>query len=193
MENKLYTFSIFTENFPGLLLRVTTVFTKRKINIESISASHSEVKGIHRYTISAKTTRELADSVVDQLEKQVDVFKAFVYEEDETVYQEIALYKVPTKEIHDRAEIEQIIREHHARVLTFTPEFVVIEMTGHPEETQELYERFEPYGLFEFVRSGRVAISKSDRNLTSYLHEMENNFSHKKDPNDRRENGYKIW
>jgi acetolactate synthase I/III small subunit len=193
MEKKLYTFSIFTENFPGLLLRVTTVFTKRKINIDSISASHSEVKGIHRYTISAKTTLDLANTVVDQLEKQVDVFKAFVYEEDETVYQEIALYKVPTKEIHSRDEIEKIIRAHNARVLTFTPEFVVIEKTGHPEETQELYERFQPYGLLEFVRSGRVAIAKSMKNLTVYLHDMEKNYSHEKDPNDRKENGYKIW
>ena len=180
MEEKLYTLSVFTENFIGLLHRVTTVFTKRKLNIESIAASQSEVEGIHRYTISLKTTKDLAEAIVMQLERQVDVLRAFIHEEEDTVFQEIALYKVPTDALHMGDEVENIIREHNARILTFTPEFVVVEKTGHPEDTQELFRRFEPYGLLEFVRSGRIAITKPMKNITHYLKEAEENFSHKK-------------
>ena len=183
MEPQLYTISIFTENFIGLLQRVTSIFTKRKLNIESIAASESEVKGVYRYTISLRTTREKAKHVVEQLEKQVDVFRAFMHEEDETVFQEIALYKLPMASISTMDAIEGIIREHHARILTFTPDYVVIEKTGHPEDTQELYNRLEPIGLLEFVRSGRVAITKEMVDLTLHLQELEENFSHKKQIN----------
>jgi len=183
MNTQLYTISIFTENFIGLLQRVTSVFTKRKLNILSIAASESEVKGIYRYTISLKTTREKAEHVVNQLEKQVDIFKAFMHEEDETVFQEIALYKLHMNNVSAIDAIEGIIRDHHARILSFTPDFVVIEKTGHPEDTQELFNRLEPIGLLEFVRSGRVAITKHMVDLTIHLRELEENFSHKKQLN----------
>jgi acetolactate synthase I/III small subunit len=180
MEEKLYTISILTENFTGLLHRVTTVFTKRKLNIESIAASQSEVEGIHRYTISVKTTRKMAETVINHLEKQVDVLKAFVHEEEETVFQEIALYKIPTKELHLKNEVEQIIRDHNARILTFTPEFVVIEKTGHPQDTQELFGRLEPYGILEFVRSGRIAITKPMKTVKCHLKELSENYRYVK-------------
>ncbi len=183
MDTQLYTISIFTENFIGLLQRVTSVFTKRKLNIESIAASESEVEGIYRYTISLKTTKEKAQHVVNQLEKQVDIFKAFMHEEDETVFQEIALYKLPMTNVSALDEIEGIIREYHARILSFTPDYVVIEKTGHPEDTTELFKRLEPIGLLEFVRSGRVAITKQMIDLSIHLKELEENFSHKKQIN----------
>ncbi|MEI7594906.1 MAG: acetolactate synthase small subunit [Bacteroidota bacterium] len=176
---QIFTISVFTENAPGLLLRVTTVFARRKLNIESITASVSEIEGIHRYTIVLKTTKEIILKVVDQLEKQVEVLKAFFHEEDELVFQEIALYKVPTEAIMREKEVEQIVREFHARILTFEKEFIVIEKTGHQEDTQELYDRLEPYGILEFVRSGRVAITKPMKKLTEFLKELENKHRYK--------------
>ena len=176
MNQKLFTISIFTENAPGLLHRVTTVFTKRKLNIESITASVSEIEGIHRYTIVLRTTIEMANKVVNHLEKQVEILKAFVHQEDEIVYQEIALYKIPTEAIVKEKEVEKIVREYHARILTFETEFIVIEKTGHQHETQELYLRLEPFGILEFVRSGRVAITKPMKPLTEFLIELENQY-----------------
>ena len=170
------TLSIFTENAPGLLHRVTTVFTKRKLNIESITASESEIPGIHRYTIVVLTTRVIAKTVVSQLEKQVEILRAFMHTEDEIVYQEIALYKVPSESLMKDKGVENIVRDHHARILTIEKEFVIIEKTGHKEDTQELYDRLEPYGILEFVRSGRVAITKPMKTLTEYLKEMESNY-----------------
>lgn len=178
--NHTATISVFTENIPGLLLRVTTVFTKRKINIESITASESEIPGVHRYTIVIKTTKELASTIVNQLEKQVDVLKAFVHYDHEIVWQEIALYKVPTVEFVRHKEVEQIIRQNNARILTIESDFVIIEKTGHDNETKQLYETLTRYGLLEFVRSGRVAITKPMRTLEEHLNDMMSNNKSKK-------------
>lgn len=168
-----FTISVFTEDNVGLLNRVTIVFTRRKINIESIAASESEVKGVHRYTIVISETEEQVKKVVLQLEKQVEVLKAFYHLDEEVVYQEIALYKLPTEKLTFGGEAEQIVRKHHARILAVEPEFTIVEKTGHQHETQLLFEELEPYEILEFVRSGRVAISKPMRTLRSYVQELE--------------------
>ncbi|MCW5518813.1 acetolactate synthase small subunit [Aureitalea sp. L0-47] len=171
---KRYTISVFTEDNVGLLNRVTIIFTRRKINIESIAASDSEVKNVHRYTIVITETEDLVKKVVLQLEKQVEVIKAFYHEDDAIVYQEIALYKVPTDILVAGKEAEKIVRSHYARVLSVEADFTVIEKTGHKEETQALFNDLEPYGILEFVRSGRIAISKPMKTLTSIVEELEN-------------------
>ena len=173
---KRYTISVFTEDIVGLLNRVTIVFTRRKINIESIAASDSEVQNIHRYTIVVNETEDLVKKVTLQLDKQVEVIKAVYHVDEEIIYQEIALFKVPTDILLQGGEAEHILRAHHARVLSVEPEFTVIEKTGHKEETQHLFDELEPFGILEFVRSGRVAITKPMRTLTSIVNELENTY-----------------
>ena len=172
---KRYTVSIFTEDVVGILNRVTIIFTRRKINIESIAASESELEGVHRYTIVIHESEDLVRKVVLQLEKQIEIITAVYQEDDETIYQEIALYKVPTDVLASGGEAEKIVRAHFARVLTVEPEFTVLEKTGHKRETQDLFDDLKPYGILEFVRSGRVAITKPMRTLESILTELENN------------------
>lgn len=172
---KRYTISIFTEDRVGLLNRVTIIFTRRKINIESIAASESELDKIHRYTIVITETEDTVKKIVLQLEKQVEIIKAFYHLDEEIVYQEIALYKVPTDVLAAGKEAEKIVRAHNARVLSVESEFTVIEKTGHKEETQALFEELKPFGMLEFVRSGRIAITKPMRTLTSIVQELENN------------------
>ena len=169
-----YTISVFTEDIVGLLNRVTIVFTRRKINIESIAASDSEVKGIHRYTIVVTESEDTVGKVTLQLEKQVEVIKTVYHLDEEVIHQEIALFKVPTSILLQGGEAEHIVRSHHARVLSVEAQFTVIEKTGHKHETQKLFEELEPFGILEFVRSGRVAITKPMRTLTSIVNELEN-------------------
>lgn len=171
--NKRFTISVFTEDNVGLLNRVTIIFTRRKINIESIAASESEVEGVHRYTIVINETEDLTQKVVLQLEKQVEVVKAFYHLDEEIVYQEIALYKVPTSRIIAGGDAESIVRKHNARLISIENEFTIIEKTGHKEETQALFTELEPFGVLEFVRSGRVAITKPMKTLKSYVEELE--------------------
>ena len=124
---KKYTLSVFTENHIGLLNRVTVIFTRRHINIESITASESEIKGVYRYTIVVICEHKQINNLVKQLEKLVDVLKAFFYEDTNTVYQEIALYKVGTKSFQKAGKMESIVRKHNARILTVEEKFSVIE------------------------------------------------------------------
>ncbi|HEY4799176.1 MAG TPA: acetolactate synthase small subunit [Bacteroidia bacterium] len=170
---KEFTLSIFTENKIGLLNRITIIFTRRHLNIESITASESEIKNVHRYTIVCRTTRERIEKVVKQIEKLVEVLRAFVHEEDDVVHQEIALYKVRNSTASLKMNFEKIVRDNHARILDVTPEYIVIEKTGHKKETQDLFEKISPMGVLEFARSGRVAITKPMKELTTYLKEME--------------------
>ena len=89
-----YIITVFSENKVGLLSQITTVFTCRDVNIESLTTSESALQGIHKFTIVVRTTPDQVDKLVRQVEKKIDVLKTFVYTPDEVVQQEIALYKV---------------------------------------------------------------------------------------------------
>ncbi len=175
---KEYTITVFSENQTGLLQRIVSVFTRRHINIESLTVSKSSMPGIHRFTIVVNVTEEMVHKLVAQLDKQVDVLKAFHYERDGIVFQEIALYKVPTAAFNNGDHVERLIRAHYARILVIEPEYVVIEKTGHAEETEQLLRELEKFGIYEFVRSGRVAIVKAMERLNTYLKDMEKNAAH---------------
>ncbi len=170
-----FTVSIFSENHIGLLSQVSTVFTRRNVNIESITSSESAIHGIQKLTIVVFTTNEQIEKVRNQLDKQIDVIKTYVYNADAIIHQEIALYKVPTEAMLESDEIERIIRKHNARILEITKEYTVIEKTGHKHETQDLFEKLNQFGVTQFVRSGRVAVTKLKKELlSSYLKKLEN-------------------
>jgi acetolactate synthase I/III small subunit len=168
-----FTISVYTENKIGLLNRITIIFTRRKVNIESLNTSESEVEGVYRFTIIIKATLDQAIKITKQIEKQVEVLKAFLHEEDDTIYQEIALYKMSTAILTDSNVVESLIRNNNARILTVEKDFMVIEKTGHYHETQDLFLQLEPYGVLEFARSGRISITKPMKPLSTYLKELE--------------------
>ena len=171
-----FTLTIFSENRIGMLNQITTVFTRRHINIESLSTSESAIEGIHKFTIVIFSTREAVDVLVRQIEKRIDVLKAYSFTQDEIVYQEIALYKVPTAALLEGNEIENLVRRYGARILEITPEYTVIEKTGHKLETQELFNKLDIYGVTQFTRSGRIAINKLKKEpLNNYLRKLEKN------------------
>ncbi|MFT5302050.1 MAG: acetolactate synthase-1/3 small subunit [Mariniblastus sp.] len=167
------TIAVFSENKAGLLHRVTTGFTRRKINIESLTVSESEIPGIHRYTIVVQITENDATKLVHALEKQVDIQKAFWYRNSDIIHREIALYKVRAEAMQEGSPGLEVVDRHHARILSVEPEFAVIQKTGRREETTQLFKDLEPFGILEFVRSGRVAISRPMKELKEYLAELE--------------------
>jgi acetolactate synthase small subunit len=94
---KEYTITVYTENQIGLLNRIAIIFSRRKINIESLNTSPSEVESVHRFTILINETEDVVRKLCRQIEKQVEVLKAYYNTEDEIVWQELALYKVPDR------------------------------------------------------------------------------------------------
>jgi|WetSurMetagenome_2_1015567.scaffolds.fasta_scaffold52943_2 acetolactate synthase I/III small subunit len=165
-----YTISAFSENHIGLLNRITIIFTRRQVNIDSLTVSGSAIPGVHKFTIVVNECREKVEKVVEQIEKLVEVLRAYYHTEDEVIHQEIALYKVPTTSMIEGNKIEEIIRKHHARILEVKPEYTVIELTGHKEETQALFDELYNYGLLQFTRSGRIAVTRSSKEVfSSYM------------------------
>ena len=169
MEKKNYTVSIYTENNLGLLSRIAAIFLKRHINIESITASPSEVSEVMRFIIIVNVTEEQIKKIIGQLETQIEVIKAFYHTDDETIYQETALYKIKSDEFLDDHNIQDFIKETNARIVTVTKGFFVIEKTGKRSEVDQLYETLKPYGLMQFVRSGTIAVTKNEMPISGIL------------------------
>lgn len=162
MEKTLYTITIFSENTVGLLNQITIIFTRRAINIETLSVSPSAIKGIHKFTITIFTTQDVVDKVIKQIDKRVDILKAYYNTDDDLVHQEIALYKVATEKLLELGSIENWIRDHNTRILEMNETFVVFQKAGHYAETQRFFDELsESVGVLQFIRSGRVAITKS--------------------------------
>ncbi|MFL5748047.1 MAG: acetolactate synthase small subunit [Niastella sp.] len=168
-----FTVTVYTENQIGLLNRIAIMFSRRKINIESLNTSPSEIEGIHRFTIVINEVEEVVKKLARQIEKQVEVLKAYYNTNDEIVWQELALYKVPTDEIAEKVKVERLLREYGARAVVIRKDYTVFETTGQREEINKLIAVLEPYGLIEFVRSARVAIIKASSGFHSKLKEFE--------------------
>lgn len=167
-----YTITVHTENHIGLLNRIAIMFSRRKINVESLNTSPSEVQGIHRFTIVINESEEVVKKLVRQIEKQVEVLKARYNTNEEIVWQELALYKVTTDEIAEKVKVERLLREYGARAVVIRKDYTIFEVSGHREETEKLVKFFEPYGLIEFVRSARVAITKASKGFHEILKEF---------------------
>lgn len=173
-QQTLYTVTVYSENQVGLLNQISIIFTRRQLNIESLSVSGSAIEGVHKFTITTYSDRETVEKLVKQIEKRIDVLRAFFYTDDEIIFQEVALYKVPTDKLLDDRSIEDLIRKHNARILEVNRTYTVIEKSGHPDETQSLFEELSRYDVMQFVRSGRVAITKSTvEHVSIFLQEQQ--------------------
>jgi acetolactate synthase-1/3 small subunit len=168
-----FTITVYTENNIGLLNRIAIIFSRRKINIESLNTSPSEIEHIHRFNIVVNETEEVVRKVARQIEKQVEVLKVYYNTNEDIIWQEMALYKVPTDVIVEKVFVERLLRENGARAVVIRKDYTVFETTGHREETDKLIEVLQPFGLIEFVRSGRVAIIKNSEGFNSKLREFE--------------------
>jgi len=168
-----FTVTVYTENQVGLLNRIAIIFSRRKINIESLNTSPSEIEGIHRFTIVINEFEEVVRKLCRQIEKQVEVLKAYYNTNDEIVWQELALYKVPTDIITEHVKVERLLSQHGAKAVVIRKDYTVFEVSGHREETDNLIKVLEPYGLIEFVRSARVAIIKKSHGFHEKIKEFE--------------------
>jgi len=168
-----YTITVYTENQIGLLTRIAIMFSRRKINVDSLNTSPSEIENIHRFTILVDETEEVVRKLCRQIEKQIEVLKVYYNTNDEIIWQELALYKVPTEMVTEEVKVERLLRIHGAKAVVIRKDYTVFEVTGHREETENLSKVLEPFGLIEFVRSGRVAIINNSKGFHEKLKEFE--------------------
>ncbi|WP_373071484.1 acetolactate synthase small subunit [Zeaxanthinibacter enoshimensis] len=173
MEKKWFTISVYSENNVGLLNRISGIFLKRHINIESLNVSKSEIEGVSKFTVVVYTTEDWTRKIVMQIEKQIEVIKAFYHTDEETIYQESALFKIGSHLLFDERQIQNIIKDSHAQIVTVSREFFVLAKTGKREEIEEMYRLLKPYGIMQFVRSGRITVTKAEMKISSLLAAME--------------------
>ena len=182
MDKTLYTIIVHSENIAGLLNQVTAVFTRRQINIESLNVSASSIKGVHKYTITAWTDEETIEKVVKQIEKKIDVLQANYFVDEEIYQHEIALYKLSTPEFQSNPLASKVIRRHSARIVEVNPVYSIVEKNGMSEDITGLYEELSELDcVLQFVRSGRVAITKSNfERVNEYLDYREQKYRKQK-------------
>ncbi|TAE33920.1 MAG: acetolactate synthase small subunit [Cytophagales bacterium] len=170
-----YTICVFTSNTIGLLNRITIIFTRRRINIESLTVSETERKGVSRFTIVIKhESRDEVEKLVRQIRKIVEVLAVFGYLNDEIVFNEIALFKVSTPLGGKAIDVETVNKKHKAWVVYWGLDYVVIEKTGTETEIFDFFAYLRlNHEILEFVRSGRVAVGKTEQGLVEYLPEAD--------------------
>lgn len=169
MEKKWFTISVYSENNVGLLNRISGIFLKRHINIESLNVSKSEIDNVSKFTIVNYITEEVARKVVGQIEKQIEVIKAYYHTDDETIFQESALFKIKSDLLFDERQIQNIIKDSNSQIVTVARDFFVIAKSGRRSEIEEMHNQLKPYGIMQFVRSGRIAVSKEKMNISALL------------------------
>src|ERR1700744_2094068 len=130
MEKQEFTITVYTENQVGLLNRIAIMFSRRKINIESLNTSPSEIEGIHRFTIVINEFEEGVRKLCRQIEKQVEVLKAYYNTNEEVIWQELALYKVPTDVIAEKVVVERLLREYGAGAVVIRKDHTGFQAAG---------------------------------------------------------------
>jgi len=174
MKNEKFTISIYSENNLGLLTRIATIFLKRHINIESLTVSGSEIENVSRFIIVVDITEEQVKKVIGQIEKQVEVIKAYYHTNEECIYLQSALFKIKSSLLFEERQIQNIIKNSNSQIVTVSPEFFVIEKSGRKEEIDTLYDELASFGIMQFVRSGRISVTKDEMKISEMLRKQLN-------------------
>jgi len=155
-----YTISAFSENSSGILHRITVLFTRRKMNIESLTVSETEKKGISRFTIVVKEHKDRVVQVAKQIRRIIEVTDVYVSENRELLFTEVAYFKIHCENIPVRLKMEELAHRYGAHLVHGDSDFLVFEKTGREDEINALFLLLEPFGMLEFIRSGRIAVRK---------------------------------
>ena len=171
---KTFTISVYTENNIGLLNRISAIFQRRHINIESLTTSHSEIKDVNRFVIVVKITEDQAVKVVRQIEKQVETIRAYYHTDEDTIFTESCMFKIKSELLFEEPQIQNIIKDSDSRIVTVNREFFVLEKSGRRFEIEELREKLDEFGIMQFVRSGRISVTKEEMKVSEILEEFRN-------------------
>lgn len=155
---------LLVENKPGVLNRVSGLFSRRGFNIESISVGVTENPEISRMTITLKGDEKVLEQVIKQLNKQIDVIKVTELKED-YVERELALIKVNARDSNERSEIMQIADVFRANIVDVSKKTVTIEVTGDQDKANAIIEMLKEYGIKELAQTGIVAMKRGKKSI----------------------------
>ncbi|WP_461144075.1 acetolactate synthase small subunit [Salinifilum aidingensis] len=161
-----HTLSVLVENVPGVLARVSGLFSRRNFNIESLAVGPTEHPEISRMTIVVSVDEQPLEQVTKQLNKLVNVIKIVELEEDSAVRRELLLVKV-RGDASVRSQVLETVQLFRAKVVDASPEALTVEATGTADKLDALLRMLEPYGIREMVQSGTIAIGRGPKSITA--------------------------
>ena len=154
-----HTISVLVENRPGVLARITGLFSRRGFNIDSLSVSVTEDRTASRITITADGQDSTVEQIEKQLNKLIDVIKVKRLEPETLVARELMLIKLSAPP-QKRGEIDELARLVGAEVAELTRDTMTLSLTDTSERIDRLVELARPYGIRELVRTGTVALER---------------------------------
>lgn len=168
-QKKQHIFTAYLEDLPGVLNRVTSLFSRRGYNIVSLTVGRTDVPGVSRMTVVMDADEASARLVEANLYKLVNVLRVEDVTDEPTVVRDLALIKVKA-DADARVKILQICEVFRARVVDIAPGALIVESTGTEDKIQSLVEVLEPFGITELVRTGSVAMTRGAEPLTANPH-----------------------
>ena len=165
MNNEKHTISILVENKPGVLQRVSGLFTRRKFNIDNITVGKTDDPAISRITITTTGDEQVVEQITKQLNKLIEVIKVRELTPETTIKRELVLIKVSEEDEKAKSEVIQYAEIFRGHIVDVTPESLTIEITGEPSKINALLDLIRPYGLKEVVKTGVTAIKRGPNTL----------------------------
>ena len=160
-----HTLSVLVEDQPGVLARISALFSRRGFNIESLAVGPTEVPGISRITIVVNVDQLPLEQVTKQLNKLVNVLKIVELDSDSAVHRELLLVKVKA-DVESRSHVIESVQLFRAKVVDVATDTVTIEATGSRDKLEAFLRVLEPFGIKELVQSGIVAVGRGSRSIS---------------------------
>lgn len=169
MNTKKQVFSVLAENNPGVLLRVTGLFSRRGFNIDSLVACNTENPAVSRITVVVTGDEGVFTQVIRQLFKLEEILKVEMLALDECTASEMLLVKVATTDAKERTALLKLVQSYGGRVLDIGDTTVTLELTGESGEVDAFITGLEPFGIREMARSGITVLQRGDTTIHDYM------------------------
>ncbi|ABK13913.1 MAG: acetolactate synthase small subunit [Methanothrix sp.] len=157
-----HTIAVIVENKPGVLTRISGLFSRRGFNIESLSVGATDNPAYSRMTISVEGDDVVLEQVVKQLSKLINVIRVSRLDPQESVERELAIIKVSANK-DTRSEIMQIVSVFRARIIDVSPRSLIIEVTGDEKKVDALQQMLRQFGIKEMARTGKVSMVRGSK------------------------------
>jgi len=168
-----HTIAVLVKDHPGVLARVAGLFTRRGFNIESLAVGHTEENNISRMTIVVEGDERALEQITKQLNKLIDVIRVRDIFPSNSVERELALIKVNTNSLANRSEIIQMVDIFRAKIIDVNSQMMTIETTGTEDKVNALIELLKPFGLKEVVRTGKIALCRGSKSVSTFKKQEE--------------------
>jgi acetolactate synthase-1/3 small subunit len=160
MKMQSHVISTLVENKPGVLQKVSSLFTRRGFNIDSITVGTSEFEGLARMVIVVNGDEKVLEQVTKQLNKLIDVVKVKDLNKDTLVKRELCLVKVKINNETARSEIIQYANIYNGKIIDVCDNNITLEITGNPKKINSLISLLKNYGILKIARTGPTALSR---------------------------------